>query len=188
MKALILFGPPGSGKGTQAQILASKFKLVSVSIVDILKNEVAKNSELGVKVGEFLKKGVCVSDEIIFDLIRNFIELHKDSNGFVFDGFPRTIKQAEELKNLFNSFGISSVNVINLQVYENEVVKRLVQRAENLGKSEDIELIKNKLRNYEHTNSKILDFMCNNCGVFDINGMGKIDEVNQNIVGALGVF
>lgn len=184
-----MFGPPGSGKGTQAQLLASKFKLVHLSTGDILRKEIAKGSELGMKVDSLIKGGNLVSDEIVLEIVKNFLIANKDKNGFILDGFPRTCKQAENLNTLFCDLGIQGVQVINLIVEKNELIKRLLNRAEIEGRADDhIVSIDNRLNVYEQTTSSLLDYYCCSASVYDINGLGKTEEIHSEIVGALGIF
>ena len=125
---IILFGPPGSGKGTQAKLLAEKFHVPHISTGDLLREAVAKRSPLGLKAKEYLDAGALVPDDVMIGLIREVITAGAAEGGFILDGFPRTIPQAEELDRLFEDVGISLDGVISLRVDHDEVIRRLTDR------------------------------------------------------------
>ena len=125
---IILFGPPGSGKGTQAKLLAEKFQIPHISTGDLLREAVAKGSPLGLKAKGYLDAGALVPDDVMIGLVREVITVGSAKGGFILDGFPRTIPQAEELDRLFEEVGITLDGVISLRVEHDEVIRRLTDR------------------------------------------------------------
>jgi adenylate kinase len=125
---IILFGPPGSGKGTQAKLLAQKFHIPHISTGDLLREAVTKHSPLGLKAKDYLDAGALVPDEIMIGIIREVVTAGSGKEGFILDGFPRTIPQAEELDRLFTEVGIHLDAVVSLRVEHDEVIRRLTDR------------------------------------------------------------
>ncbi len=211
---LILFGAPGVGKGTQAKILNEKLNIPHISTGDILRDAVKNETSLGLKAKEIMSKGELIPDEIMIEIIREKLNEPQCKNGFILDGFPRTVIQAQELIDLFNELKISKYFIIVLQADENEVVKRLTNRrackvcgnifnlneinnlikcpkcgAENsfYQRNDDKEnVIRNRLQVYKSQTEPILEFYKNkNQKLIFINGMDSIEEVNNNILNKL---
>src|ERR1700743_417378 len=134
---LILFGPPGSGKGTQSERLISKYGLKHLSTGDLLRSEIAGQTPLGMAAKSFMDKGQLVPDEVVIEMISSALDNNPQANGFLFDGFPRTTAQAEALDKLLNQKGTSIVVVLALQVGEKELIKRLLNRGLDSGRSDD---------------------------------------------------
>ena len=137
MLNIVLFGPPGSGKGTQAQKIIDKYGLVHISTGDLLRFEVAGKTDLGLKAKAIMDAGELVSDEIVIEMIKKRLNEHKDGKGFIFDGFPRTVEQARALRNVLTDLDERVTVMISLDVPRGELVKRL----ENRGKEEGLSLI-----------------------------------------------
>jgi adenylate kinase len=186
MKIIIVFGPPGSGKGTQANLLAKSLNAEHLSTGNILRNEVDKKSELGKKVADILKKGILVSDELIIEIVERYISESR-SNYFIFDGFPRTLKQAEMFESILEKKSISDVKVVNLFVENNELKNRLLNRARIENRTDDNEeTIANRLEVYEKQTYPLLIYFENaKRKILDIEGVGKIEDVQKTIVNAL---
>lgn len=146
---LILFGPPGSGKGTQSQNIVESYKLQHISTGDLLREEVSKQSPLGVEARKFMDQGLLVPDEVVIGMISGKIDDMPDARGFIFDGFPRTKEQAESLDKLLEFKDTSISLVISLEVPEEELVKRLVNRGQTSGRSDDTEeVITKRIKEY----------------------------------------
>src|SRR3954471_5341719 len=134
---LILFGPPGSGKGTQSEKIVEKFGLIHLSTGDLLRQEIADKTPLGMAAKNFMDKGQLVPDEVVIAMIDSSLEKHPDAKGFLFDGFPRTVAQAEALDRLLSLKKTSISKVLALDVNEDELTRRLVKRGETSGRSDD---------------------------------------------------
>ena len=149
MLNIVLFGPPGSGKGTQSEKIIEKYGLVHISTGDLLREEVAAQTELGKQAKTIMDTGELVSDKIVIGMIRNKIEEHKDGAGFIFDGFPRTVEQARELRKALTDYDERVGVMISLEVPREELVKRLLKRGEQTGRSDDnLETINNRIDVY----------------------------------------
>ncbi len=183
MLNIVLFGPPGAGKGTQAEKLINRYNLKHISTGDLLRSEISKGSELGLKAKDFIDKGMLVPDEIVIRMIENFLNQNSNSNGFIFDGFPRTIKQAEALDKLLSDKGDKIDIVISLEVKKEELIKRLLNRGKISGRSDDqnIETIENRINVYNKETSPLIDFYKKQGKYRGIYGIGTIDEIFNNI-------
>jgi len=147
---IILIGPPGSGKGTQAKQISSKYHLTHISTGDLLRNEVKQQTPLGIQAKQIMDRGELVSDEIVIGMIKNLIENTKDTNGFLYDGFPRTVAQAEALNKLLMQRGDTVNSIIFMSAPDDVFINRLQKRAEIEGRSDDadINVIKKRLDEY----------------------------------------
>jgi len=183
MNIIILFGPPGSGKGTQAKLLAQKLNLLHVSTGDLLRAEVTKQNELGIKIKTIMEKGELISDEIILLMIKEFLIANHEKD-ILLDGFPRTLVQSSELIKITEELNVTSLKVINLQLEDNEIISRLLLRAEIEGRADDnLETIKERLKVYSSQTKPVLDFFkSKNIVLLDINGKGRIEEIQKEII------
>lgn len=173
---LIIFGPPGAGKGTQAKLIAEKLGIGHLSTGEALRNEIKSGSELGKKVQEIMNKGHLVSDEIVIEIVRG--ALKRAEKGFILDGFPRTLGQAEVLEGIFREMKIFGIKVINLEVDEEELIKRLLNRAKLEGRADDNEqTIRNRMNVYNRETKPILDFYSKIGNLKNVFGMGSVEEV-----------
>ncbi len=178
MKNLILFGPPGSGKGTQSAKVAEKYNLAHISTGDIFRREISNETPLGKKVKDIINKGELVPDELLIDLLRNAIKQNRDVQGYIFDGFPRTIQQASDLDKLMKEFNMAVSKVLVLDVNEEEVVKRLLKRAELEGRSDDNEdVIRNRMGVYRTQTEPLIEYYSEKGLVSTIKGVGTIDDI-----------
>jgi adenylate kinase len=158
MLNIVLFGPPGSGKGTQSEKLIAKYKLVHLSTGDLLRSEIANKSDLGMKAKAIMDKGELVSDEIVIGMIRNKISANLDSKGYIFDGFPRTVAQAAALDKVLGETGKAISLMVTLEVPNEEVIQRLVKRGEQTGRADDnIATIENRLNVYLSQTAPVMD-------------------------------
>lgn len=178
MQRLIIFGPPGVGKGTQAKLLAEKLDLRHLSTGDILRKAVNDGTELGLKAKEIMDKGDLVPDEIMIGIVRD--ALGEDTErGFILDGFPRTLEQAKALDGIFEEKGFNDTKVISLTAEDKEIVRRMMGR----GRSDDTEeAVQNRLNVYRNSTAPVLDYYKENGNVYEILGEGDISDINVLII------
>lgn len=183
MLNIALFGPPGAGKGTQSKKLLEKYNLTYISTGDMLRTEIAEGSSLGMKAKSIIEQGGLVDDELIIQLIEKKIKTNPDSKGILFDGFPRTTVQAYILEGLMLKLNTSLNCMVSLEAPEDELIKRLLLRAKVSGRSDDnLEVIKNRLKEYENKTKPVADFYAKKNKYYPLNGVGNIDEIFQNII------
>ncbi len=183
MLNIALFGPPGAGKGTQSKKLLEKYNLTYISTGDMLRSEIAEGSDLGMKAKSIIEQGGLVDDELIIQLIEKKIKTNPNSRGILFDGFPRTTVQAYVLEGLMLKLNTSLNCMISLEVPEKELVNRLLLRATVSGRSDDnLEVIKNRLKEYENKTKPVADFYAKKHKYYPLNGVGEIDEIFKKIV------
>jgi adenylate kinase len=183
MVNFLIFGPPGSGKGTQSVKLAEKFNLVHLSTGDMLRAELAAGTELGKRMSAIMSRGELVPDEVVIELIAGKIDKTKDSSGFLFDGFPRTVGQTISLEKMLSDRGMKIDLMLVLDVDHDELVKRLVARAELSGRADDKdpEVIENRIEVYKSKTEPIIDY-CSKKGIYKpVNGMGSIDDIFKRL-------
>lgn len=181
---IVLFGPPGAGKGTQSENLINKYGLVHLSTGDILRSEIARETELGLKAKEVMSRGELVSDAIVIDMIEAMLDANANAKGFIFDGFPRTQAQAVALDDLLQKKGTGIAGMLALEVDNEELVKRLLQRGQNSGREDDRneDIIRNRINEYT-TKTLPLKNYYNEQGKFhSINGIGTVDEIFKALV------
>lgn len=183
MVNLILFGPPGSGKGTQAANLVDKYNLVHISTGDLFRYEMGNNTPLGLKAKSYTEKGELVPDEVTIGMLRNKVEAHPDANGFIFDGFPRTIPQAEALDALLKSMDTSIALLIALQVNEEEIVQRLLLRGQSSGRADDSDetVIRKRFSIYREQTAPVYDYYDQQDKSHSVNGVGSIEDIFERL-------
>jgi adenylate kinase len=176
---LILFGPPGSGKGTQSEKIVEKFGLIHLSTGNLLRQEIADKTPLGLEAKNFMDKGQLVPDEVVIGMIDSSLEKHADAKGFLFDGFPRTIAQAEALDKLLALKKTGICKVLALEVTEEELVKRLVKRGETSGRSDDTDeqVIRKRFSVYKNETEPVAEYYNAQGKLERIQGEGSIDEI-----------
>ncbi|MCD6366417.1 MAG: adenylate kinase [Bacteroidales bacterium] len=179
MKNIILFGPPGAGKGTQSKKLLEKYNLVHLSTGDIFRAELKNETELGKEAKRYIDKGELVPDSVVINMIKGHIEKNLSSNGFIFDGFPRTTAQAAALDEMMTEFNAPISAMIALTADENELINRLQKRAEIEGRKDDADLnvIQNRLKVYNTETAIVKDYYEQQNKYFETDGIGTIDEV-----------
>ncbi len=186
MYNLILFGPPGSGKGTQSVKIAEKYNLVHISTGDIFRREIKGQTPLGVKVQNIIEKGELVPDDLLVDILRSALQKAGSPAGFVFDGFPRTLRQAGDLDKLLAETGESVSLVLALEVDEEEVVKRLLKRAQLEGRKDDTEdVIRNRMKVYHAQTSPLMDYYAKQGKFVSLHGVGSVDDIFASICGVI---
>lgn len=183
MLNLILFGPPGAGKGTQSEKLIATYNLKHISTGDLLRAERQAGTELGNQANEYIAKGELVPDAVVIGMVRNYMQSHAEAAGFIFDGFPRTIPQAEALDQMLNEFNTSISMVLGLEVNEDELVKRLLLRGQTSGRVDDQseETIRNRFHEYLNKTLPIQGYYSDQNKYHGINGLGEIDEINSQL-------
>ncbi len=179
MKNIILFGPPGSGKGTQAVKLAEAFGLVHISTGDLFRYEMKNKTPLGQKAKAYMEKGQLVPDEVTIGMLNNKVESHPQANGFIFDGFPRTVAQAKALDVMLAAKGHSINALIALDVPDEEIVKRILLRGKTSGRPDDNDesVIRKRIDVYKSQTQPVYDYYDQNCKSHTILGMGSIEEI-----------
>ncbi len=179
---LVLFGPPGSGKGTQAKRMVSHFGLQHLSTGDILRREIAEQTSLGRVAQHYLDKGELVPDEIVIGMIDELFKKNTESKGYIFDGFPRTVAQAKALDNLLNTHKQKISLTLFLHVDEQELLKRLTKRAKVEGrKDDDIQIIENRIKVYQSQTMPVYDYYLEQKKVKEIDGMKTEEQVFEQI-------
>ena len=179
MVNFLIFGPPGSGKGTQSVRLAEKFNLIHLSTGDMLRAEIAAGTELGKKMSHIMSKGELVPDEVVIEMIAFKIDNSRNAAGFLFDGFPRTVSQTIALEKMLNERGMKIDSMLVLDVDHDELVKRLIARAELSGRPDDKDpaVIENRIDVYKEKTEPIIKY-CDQKGLYQpVNGMGTIDDI-----------
>ena len=181
---IILFGAPGAGKGTQANFLINEFDLIQISTGDMLRESVKHQTELGKKVENIMANGDLVPDEIIFSLISNRLNDKDVKNGFIFDGFPRNLKQAEKLEQIMNERNINLDFVFHIDVDEDILTSRIENRAkqEKISRKDDTSAVLiERLKVYNRETKPVLDYYSKKKVLNVIDGMGTIEQVSSNI-------
>jgi adenylate kinase len=183
---IILMGPPGAGKGTQASVVADHFNIPAISTGDIFRANVSNGTELGRKAKEYMDAGEYVPDEVTNLMVRNRIDESDAEPGFLLDGYPRTVAQVEELDGMIKHTGHELDAVVVLTVDGEELVQRLLQRAETDGRSDDTEdVIRRRQELYIEQTEPLIDVYRGRGMLIEVDGMGEVDEVTQRIFKAL---
>ncbi|MBU2445442.1 MAG: adenylate kinase [Bacteroidetes bacterium] len=210
---IIFFGPPGVGKGTQAKILSKNFQIPHISTGDMLREAVAKKTELGLKAKSIMDQGMLVPDDLMIEIVRETLSSEKCSKGFILDGFPRNIEQAEELDSLFTELHLTNIIIILMELDEDEIIRRLSNRrncsncgslfnllADNINNEcpncksigtiyqrddDKEEVIRKRLSIYKESTFPLKKYYQNNSHLIIINGSGEIEKVSVEIAAAL---
>ena len=183
MKYYILFGPPGAGKGTQASAMVEKYNLRHLSTGELLRGEIAAGSPLGLKAKELIEAGSLVPDEIVEGMIEDKFNSVKDVNGFLLDGFPRTIAQAEALDAMLAKRNESVTSVVSIMIPDSMIMERIKHRASIEGRADDAkdEVIQNRIRTYHEKTEPLIEFYRNADRYCEIDGTGTIEGVRSAI-------
>ena len=183
MLNLVLFGPPGAGKGTQSQNLIEKYGLIHLSTGDLLRNEISQGTELGKEAKKLMDEGILVPDAVVIGMISNKLDANKDAKGFIFDGFPRTVAQAEALDELLKTKNSAISVMIALEVNDDELEHRLLLRGKESGRPDDAnpEVIRKRIVEYNSKTAPVAGFYKAQNKFKSINGIGSIDEIFDSI-------
>ncbi len=180
---LILFGPPGSGKGTQAQLIVQQFNLIHVSTGDLFRYNLGNHTALGQKAKLYMDKGELVPDELTISMLKEKVLEYPDSQGFIFDGFPRTINQAEQLDRLMEEQDAKIDLLIKLEVEEDEIVRRLLLRGKDSGRVDDQseDTIRKRIEVYKEETTPVFEYYNDKNIAYEIEGTGSIEEIFARI-------
>lgn len=187
MLNLVLFGPPGAGKGTQSERLISKYNLVHLSTGDIFRANIKGGTELGVLAKSYIDKGQLVPDEVTINMLKAEVMKYEAPNGFIFDGFPRTNAQAAALDEFLTSINSAITAMISLDVEEEELKARLANRAKDSGRADDAdpEVIQNRINVYRKETAPVKDYYQAQNKWIKIDGQGNIDEITHRLYNAI---
>jgi adenylate kinase len=179
MLNLVLFGPPGAGKGTQSQKLIEKYGLIHLSTGDLLRGEISQGTELGLEAKKLMDHGMLVPDEVVIGMISHKLDANKDAKGFIFDGFPRTVAQAEALGNLLESKKTPISGMIALEVPDDELERRLLERGKESGRPDDAnpEVIRKRIKEYNDKTAPVAGFYKSQHKFKSIDGTGSVEDV-----------
>lgn len=186
MLNIVIFGAPGSGKGTQSERIVEKFGINHISTGDVLRAEIKKGTELGKTAKGYIDQGQLLPDELIIDILASTLDSFKESKGVIFDGFPRTIAQAEALKKMLAERGQEVSVMLDLDVPEEELMTRLIKRGQESGRADDNEeTIKKRLVVYHSQTAPLIDWYKNEGKYQHIHGLGMMDAIFADIVAAV---
>ena len=187
MLNLVLFGPPGAGKGTQAERLVEKYHLVHLSTGDIFRSNIKEGTDLGQLAKSYIDKGALVPDEVTIGMLEAEVNSNSNAKGFIFDGFPRTSAQAEALDTFLSSKGTAVSSMLALEVDENELITRLLERGKSSGRADDQDtsIIKNRIQVYEDETAVLKTYYANQNKFFGIEGIGSIESITLALCKAI---
>lgn len=190
MLNIVLFGPPGAGKGTQSSKLIEKYNLVHLSTGDLLRSQIAAGTELGLKAKQLMDNGILVPDEVVIGMIGSKLKENDAAKGFIFDGFPRTVKQAEALDLLLKENNTNISGMVALEVENEELTKRLLLRGKDSGRPDDQDesLIRRRVQEYNEKTLPVADYYKTQNKLAAINGIGEIEEIFNNIIQKISLF
>ena len=183
MLNIVLFGPPGAGKGTQSQNLIEKYGLIHLSTGDLLRGEITQGTELGLEAKKLMDQGILVPDAVVIGMISNKLDANKGAKGFIFDGFPRTVAQAEALDSLLKTKKSAISGMIALEVDDEELEHRLLLRGKDSGRPDDAnpEVIRKRIKEYNDKTAPVAGFYKAQNKFKSINGVGSITEIFDSI-------
>ena len=183
MLNIVLFGPPGAGKGTQSNLLIDKYNLVHLSTGDILRGEITQGTTLGLKAKEIMDRGDLVSDDIVIGMISSKLDNNVNAKGFIFDGFPRTAAQATALDNLLEKKGTSISAMLSLKVEDNELIRRLIERGKKSGREDDRKksIIVNRINEYNKKTAPLKEFYSSQNKLSEIEGLGSVADIAKKL-------
>lgn len=183
MLNLVLFGPPGAGKGTQSEFLIDKYHLVHLSTGNLLRAEIANGTELGLRAKSLMDAGLLVPDEVVIGMIDNKLKENPDAAGFIFDGFPRTVAQAEALDELLAKNGTAITCMVALEVDNDELTRRLLDRGKTSGRPDDQDeaLIRRRVQEYNEKTRPVADYYAAQGKFSAVNGIGAINDISKSL-------
>ncbi len=186
MLNVVIFGPPGSGKGTQSELIIEKYGFAHISTGDLLRYEISQHTQLGTIAKKYIDKGELVPDDVIIDMIDHKIEKLHGVKGVIFDGFPRTTEQAVSLKKMLLSHKHDVSIMLNLEVPKEELIERLLKRGETSGRSDDnLETIEKRINVYNSQTTPVIEFYKSEKKYAPIVGIGTVEEIFARIASAI---
>jgi adenylate kinase len=187
---LVLFGPPGAGKGTQANFLKTAYDLIHISTGDVFRYNIKNKTELGVLAKAFMDKGELVPDQVTIDMLASEVDKNPEANGFIFDGFPRNVKQAEALDSLLASKQTTVRAMIALEVDDEVLVERLLKRGETSGRPDDSneQVVRNRISIYYSETAILKSFYKSQDKYYGVNGVGSIEEITKRLKGVVDML
>jgi adenylate kinase len=190
MLNLVLFGPPGAGKGTQSHKLIEKYGLIHLSTGDLLRSQISQGTALGIEAKKLMDAGILVPDEIVIGMISHKLDENKGAKGFIFDGFPRTVAQADALDSLLKAKNSRISGMIALEVTDDELEHRLLLRGKASGRPDDAnpEVIRKRIKEYNDKTAPVAGFYKNQDKFKSINGIGSVDEIFETIAGVISSY
>ena len=182
---IVIFGKPGSGKGTQANFLKEKYNLYHISTGDLFRKNISNQTNLGIEAKSYLDNGDLVPDIITIKMLENEVLSNKEANGYIFDGFPRTLNQAKSLDDFLSSINLKINATMALDVNEDELITRLLDRGKNTNRSDDqdIEKIKNRFNEYNTKTSILINFYSKQDKFFSVDGKGSVNDITLRLFG-----
>ncbi len=183
MLNIVLFGPPGAGKGTQSNLLIEKYNLIHLSTGDILRGEIAAGTQLGLEAKSIMERGDLVPDKVVIGMISSKLDANPNANGFIFDGFPRTAAQAQALDSLLNEKGTSISRMLSLKVDDQELIKRLLNRGKESGRADDKDenIIANRINEYNNKTAPLKDYYSLQDKLSEVEGIGSVQDIANRL-------
>ena len=183
MLNIVLFGAPGCGKGTQASRLREHYGINHVSTGEVIRAEIARGTELGRSMEEYIKSGRLAPDAVVIGMIANYVAEHRDAAGNIFDGFPRTTIQAEEFDKILGGYGLGVTLMVDIHVPEEELVRRILLRGKDSGRADDAseDVIRNRIKVYREQTEVVGAYYARQNKYFEVDGVGSMDEVFDRI-------
>ncbi|WP_373055601.1 adenylate kinase [Zunongwangia sp. H14] len=183
MTNLVLFGPPGAGKGTQASVLKEKYQLVHISTGDVFRHNIKNQTELGLSAKSFIDRGQLVPDEVTINMLRANVEEHKGARGFIFDGFPRTVAQADALAELLASMNEEVDAMIALEVEDEVLVQRLLERGKTSGRPDDADetVVRRRIKVYYEETAILKQYYQKQDKYYGVDGVGSVKDITERL-------
>jgi adenylate kinase len=190
MLNLVLFGPPGAGKGTQSDFLIEKYNLIHLSTGDLLRSQIAAETALGMEAKSYMDKGFLVPDSIVISMIKSKLQENEEANGYIFDGFPRTVEQAKALDELLHENKTPVSGMVCLIVEKDELINRLLGRGKTSGRSDDqdVSIIENRIQIYHEKTEPLRDYYKAQNKYYIIDGTGSVEEIAQRLIDAVSML
>lgn len=190
MLNIVLFGPPGAGKGTQSEKIIANKELIHISTGDLFRKHIGENTELGTLAKSYMDAGNLVPDEVVIGMVEDKIQENLDAKGFIFDGFPRTVNQAESLDKMLEKHSLSISGMVALEVPVDELKSRIKERAKTSGRvdDQDDEKVNNRIRVYNEETSPVADYYRNQNKFSTVDGVGSVTDIYENISSVIATF